>query len=67
MRSNHIEQKIRHVCTLDRDSCMSELLNMQTPKLDFSCEYLGALSIENLRHLLVAAYLQASKSACKRC
>lgn len=56
-----IEEKIHRVYHLDRLGCKSELRNMQRPKLDFTDDYLDDLSIDRLRHLLVAAYLQATK------
>ncbi len=59
---NHvIEQKIQSVYALDRARCKAELLGMARPRLDFTEEYLDALNLDRLRHLLVAAYLQAAK------
>ena len=56
-----IEQQILQVYDLDRDGCTERLLHMEPLKLDFTTEYLSQLSIERLRHILVAAYLQAAK------
>ena len=57
-----IEKKIREVYILDHASCVAELLMIKRPKIDFTADYLDQLSIERLRHILVAAYLQAAKS-----
>jgi len=56
-----VEQQILQVYDLDRAGCTEQLLHMEQLKLDFTTEYLSQISIEQLRHLLVAAYLQVTK------
>ena len=57
-----IEQKIQDVYGLDHAQCKAELMRIDRPQLDFTHEYLDALSVERLRHILVAAYLQSAKA-----
>lgn len=59
--NNTIEEKLRHIYDLDHDCCKAELLSFEDAKLDFTSEYLDTLSVERLRHLLAAAYIQAAK------
>ncbi len=59
--SESIEQKLQSVYHLDREHCVRELMTIQQPKLDFTTDYLEALSVDRLRHLLAAAYLQSKK------
>ena len=56
-----INELINAIHRLDRERCKAELLGFQRPKLDFTEEYLNQMSTEWLRHVLLAAYLQARK------
>ena len=56
-----IEELIRRVHTLDRDHCKAALLDMERPAMDFTESYLDQMSTERLRHILMAACLQAQK------
>ena len=56
-----LEQLLASVPTLDRDACKRELRQFPEPHLDFSDEYLDKLPLDYLRHLLLAACLQARK------
>ncbi len=48
------------VSTMNRESVTDELLSFQGRfKLDFTRDYLDSLSLEQLRHILLAAALQA--------
>jgi hypothetical protein len=56
-----IEDLIQTVAALDRDTCKARLRLIERPRLDFPDDFLDALSLERLRHLLLAAYLQARR------
>jgi len=56
-----IEEKLQHIYDLDHACCKAELLSFEQTNLDFTSEYLDALSVERVRHLLAAAYLQSAK------
>jgi hypothetical protein len=56
-----VEELIRSVQALDRDTCKQRLRAIDRPRLDFPDDFLDALSDERLRHLLLAACLQARK------
>jgi hypothetical protein len=56
-----VEDLIRSVQELDRDTCKARLRAIYQPRLDFPNEFLDTLSDERLRHLLLAACLQARK------
>jgi predicted ribonuclease YlaK len=53
---------LRRVYAMSRQVCMAELRRIDRPRLDFTDEFLAAQSVDRLRHLLVAAHLQARKS-----
>ena len=61
-----INDLARTIHGLDRDCCKAELLCFQSPKLDFTETYLDQMSIERLRHILLAACLQVRKGHRKR-
>ncbi len=65
MNRNEIDKMIRNVYGFDRAQCKTELTRIVRPKLDLTEEYLEAMSVERLRHILVAAYLQANKPKLK--
>ena len=60
---SQLEQKIQEVYGLDHARCKAELLNIARPRLDFTEDFLDQQSLDHLRHILVAAYVQAAKSA----
>jgi len=47
---------------LDRDRCVEELRRVEEPRLDFPDEFYAEASIEQLRHLLLAALTQVQRS-----
>ena len=61
-----INDLVRTIHCLDRDCCKAELLRFQNPRLDFTEPYLEKMSTERLRHVLMAACLQARKGREKR-
>ncbi len=56
-----IDQIIQHIHGLDRDGCLTELASIRRPRLDFTEDFLHQLSLEQLRHVLMAACLQARR------
>ena len=56
-----INDLVRTIHSLDRDHCKAELLCFDCPNLDFTEQYLEQMSTERLRHVLMAACLQARK------
>jgi len=60
-----IEERITDVQQFDRKRCIAELLRIRRPRLDFTSEFLNGLDLEHLRHVLVAAFIQAHKSHAK--
>ncbi len=61
-----LESHIQNVYHLDHASCKAALLGINRPHLDFTEDYLDRMSVDRLRHILVAAYLQATKSSRER-
>ena len=57
-----IDELIRTIHTLDREGCKKQLFHLNRPKLDFTEEFLKTMSTERLRHVLLAACLQARKA-----
>ena len=58
-----VEDIIQQIHALDRKQTVAELLEIHTPRLDFTEEYLEGLNLDQLRHLLMAACIQARRSA----
>lgn len=58
-----LEELMQTVASLDRDGCKAELRHFKKPTIDFTDEYLDSLSVDRLRHILLAACLQARKTA----
>ncbi len=54
-----LDQLVQTIFTLDRDHCIDLLCSMKRPQLDFTDEYLHGLSLDRLRHVLVAASIQS--------
>ncbi|MFI4862176.1 MAG: hypothetical protein ACIAXF_16035 [Phycisphaerales bacterium JB063] len=55
------EQMILVVAEMSRQRCVDEIARVPHIPLDFTEGYLNALSIEQLRHLVFAALLQARR------
>lgn len=55
------EQMVVVVAELSRERCVDELGRVPHVPLDFTDDFLAALSTEQLRHVLLAALLQASR------
>lgn len=51
----------RCVQRLDRDQCIRRLESFEAIPLDFSREMLEGMSVERLRHLLLAAMITAAR------
>ena len=58
-----LEHLIEQIPQLDRDACTVYLRRFRQPRLDFTDEYLDCLSLDRLRHVLLAACLQAKQVA----
>ena len=58
-----IDRILTSVPTYDRRRCIDQLHQIKRPRIDFTEEYLNKLSLDRLRHVVVAAYLQARKYA----
>jgi len=53
------ERLAAHIAGMNRQALKNELLHFQgNVRLDFTEEYLNGLSLERLRHILLAARLQ---------
>lgn len=51
----------REIEELDKPACIRELRAVPYLRLDFTDDYLADLPLESLRHVLMAAVLQARK------
>lgn len=59
-----VEAKVCHIADLTRDQVIEELLYFPGRfKLDFTRQYLQDQTDEQLRHMLMAAYLYADKDS----
>ena len=58
---NTIDQIVTTVSGFDRDTCKAQLRRIGKLHLDFTDSYLDGLSIEQVRHLTLAAMLQGAK------
>ncbi len=56
-----IEKLVQHVHALDADGCIDELTHFPSIPLDFDEPFLREMSVERLRHILVAACLTARR------
>ena len=61
-----VEQLITEIHGLDRDGVVSALMSFRKPRLDFTEDFLRGLNEEQLRHILMAACLQARKCGFQR-
>lgn len=59
--TDSIEDVIRQINMLDRGSCIRELRAVPHVQLDFTSDFLLAQTIDQLRHLLLAAHQQARR------
>jgi len=57
-----IEKLAHQVNTLDRDQCITQLQRFDAFPLDFTIEYLRQMSVEKLRHVLMAALITARRA-----
>lgn len=63
MHSNRsVEDLIRQAQALDREGCKSALRRFRRPRLDFTEEYLDRQTLEQLRHIVLAAWLRAARA-----
>jgi hypothetical protein len=62
----NIDQLLHTVQRLDRRTCIAQLRQFRQPKLDFTDEFLDALSLDRLRHIVMAACIQAKRSGAPR-
>jgi len=56
-----IEELMKAVAAMDREGCIAQLRELQRPKLDFTEEFLRGQTLERLRHIVAAAFIQARK------
>jgi hypothetical protein len=56
-----LDELARRVAGLDRESCKEHLRDLSPLRLDFTEEYLETLSVDRLRHVVMAAMMQAMK------
>ncbi|MDP6154479.1 MAG: hypothetical protein QF785_13945 [Phycisphaeraceae bacterium] len=56
-----IEQLITNVYEMDRDHCKAALSGFEQPSLDFTDDFLNQISLDRLRHILMAACLQSRR------
>ena len=57
-----IIESVTAVQQFDRSRCIKELSQLRQPKLDFTREFLDSLNVDDLRHVVAAAFIQAHKS-----
>jgi hypothetical protein len=57
-----IEHLVTRAATLDREGCKAELRACGPVKIDFTDEYLDSLSLDKLRHFVIAAQLHRRKA-----
>lgn len=56
-----VERIITEINDLDRPRCISQLRSIPQLNLDFTDDFLQGLSLEQLRHVLMAACIQAQR------
>jgi len=56
-----LESLVCQIARMSRCECMAAMKSIERPRLDFTDEYLNAASLDQLRHILVAAVIQARK------
>ena len=56
-----LSDKCREIHSYDRQRCIEELLSFRDIPLDFSADYLEGMSLERLRHILLAAHVTAMR------
>ena len=61
-----LDQLVQTIYTLNRDHCIDRLRGMKRPQLDFTDKYLHGLSLDRLRHVLVAASIQSRRRPPRR-
>jgi len=59
MTAQEIDRFLTRIAQMDRPDLLAEIRRFHDPfQLDFTNEYLAERSTEQLRHILMAAYLQ---------
>ena len=58
-----LDDLLQTIHSFDRNQCIDELINFKYFPLDFDQAYLSQLSLEKLRHVLMAAYVTARNKA----
>lgn len=56
-----IDRIIADIHALTRAGCIGALRAFEQPQLDFTDEYLEGMSLDQLRHVLMAACIQARR------
>ena len=59
---NEIDALARDLATADRDTCVNTLKSLAWPPLDFTDEFLNRVNLDRLRHIALAACMQAARS-----
>ena len=58
-----LDDLLQTIHSFDRNQCIDELTHFKSFPLDFDEGYLDKLSLEKLRHVLMAAYVTARNKA----
>ena len=61
-----LEALLQHLAVLPRECCLEALSDVPLLQLDFTDAYLATQSTEQVRHLLLAALLQARRRTHER-
>lgn len=59
---DEIDALARDLATADRDTCVNTLKSVAWPPLDFTDEFLSRVNLDRLRHIALAACMQAARS-----
>ena len=62
-----LDTLVSRIARMERAECVMEMRTIEQLPLDFTDEYLDAASLDQLRHLLLAAVVQARKHLSQRC
>ena len=57
-----MDNLVNTVQSFDRDRCIAQLSSLKRPKIDFTEEFLQQQTLDRLRHIVLAALLQAAKA-----
>lgn len=61
-----IEKLICTIAQMGRDECIEQIQAFRDPPLDFSRRFLDSQTVDQLRHILMAACLQARKRGARK-